>query len=243
MKRILPFLFAMAVVVAALGETVRIGTMDLPLCFEGEAPTGAVYDFATNEIVRYYHPAVGINQFSTTATKPLYVNATMKTAFVWRSPVFHDKIRFLVDTASTNCVVSMAFVTNAAAIYAEWNQRRPLVSEAEAFLDSITSGAVTNRPLSELRARLRTLSEDGARLLAASESDGTDEDVLASFAEMSAFADFEPPCMMEMSRLPLGTNTAWFLPVRTSFRDESGRSGEIAPIRLVYFDGFWSLLF
>lgn len=52
MKRILPFLFAMACVVKAIGETVRIGTMDLPLCFEGEAPTGAVYDFTTNEIVR-----------------------------------------------------------------------------------------------------------------------------------------------------------------------------------------------
>ena len=139
--------------------------------------------------------------------------------------------------------MSAAFVTNAAAIYAEWNQRWPLVSEAEDFLGSISSGSVTNLPLSELRDRLRTLSKDGTSLLTASESDGTDEDVLASFAEMSAYANFEPPCLMELSRFPVGTNTAWFLPVRTSFQDESGHSGEIAPIRLVYFDGFWSLLF
>ena len=99
MKRILPFFLAVIGGVAAFGETIRIGTMELPLCFEGEAPTGNVYEWA-----------------------------------------------------------------------------------------------------------------------------------------------FEPICLMEMSRQPLGTNEVWFLPVRTDQPNEQGYSRDIFPLRLVFFEGIWSLL-
>lgn len=243
MKRILPFFLAMIGGVAAFGETIRIGSMELPLCFEGEAPTGNVYDFTTNEIVRYYHSAVGINQFSTNATKPLRVNVTMKATFVWRSPVFHDKIRFFVNSESTNCVVSSAFVTNATSIFAEWNERTNLAASAEAFLQSVSSGAITNLAPSALRLRHRTISPDGNGLVPAPENEMPNDELRDMFSRMSSEWAFEPICLMEMSRQPLGTNEVWFLPVRTDQPNEQGCSRDIFPLRLVFFEGIWSLLY
>ena len=243
MKRLIPFFLAMIGGVIAFGETIRIGTMDLPLSFDGEAPTGTVYDFVTNEIVRYYHPAVGINQYSTNATKPLRVNVAMKATFVWRSPVFHDKIRFYVDSESTNCVVSSAFVTNAAAILAEWTERTNLAASAESFLQSVSSGAITNLPTPDLRLRHRTVSPDGNGLVPAPANEASESDLREMFSRISSEWAFEPICLMELSREPLGTNEVWFLPVRTDQPNEQGYSRDIFPLRLVYFDGIWSLLY
>ena len=138
MKRILPVLLATTSVIS-FGETIRIGTMELPLRFEGEPPTGAVHHFATNEIVRYYHSVIGFLGLSPDASQPAPINEMTKATMVWQSPVFQDKVSFYVESGLTNCVVSATFVTNAAAIYAEWNERTNLAASAEAFLQSVSS--------------------------------------------------------------------------------------------------------
>ena len=243
MKRILPFFLAVIGGVAAFGETIRIGTMELPLCFEGEAPTGNVYDFTTNEIVRYYHSVIGFLGLSPDAPQPAHINEKNKATMVWLSPTFQDKVNFFVDSGSTNCVVSAAFVTNAAAIFAEWNERTNLAASAEAFLQSVSSGAITNLAPSALRLRHRTISPDGNGLVPAPENEMPDDELRDMFSRMSSEWAFEPICLMEMSRQPLGTNEVWFLPVRTDQPNEQGYSRDIFPLRLVFFDGSWSLLY
>ena len=243
MKRFFPLFLAMTVGVAAFGETIRIGTMDLPLRFEGEAPTGAVYDFATNEIVRYYHSVVGFLGLSPDAPQPAHINEKTRATMVWLSPGFQDKVNFFVDSGSTNCVVSSAFVTNAAAIYTEWNERTNLTAAAEAFLQSVSSGTITNLPASDLRLRHRTVSSDGNGLVPVSASEASDDELRDMFSRMSSEWTFEPICLMEMSRQPLGTNEVWFLPVRTDQPNEQGYSRDILPLRLVFFDNIWSLLY
>ena len=243
MKRTLPFLVATCVATVALGETIRIGTMELPLVFEGEPPTGALYDFTTNEIVRYYHPVVGFLGLSPDAPQPAHINEKTRATMVWRSPVFHDRINFFVDSGATNCVVSSAFVTNAAAIHAEWSVRTNLAASADQFLLSVSSGAVTNLPVGELRKRMRTLAPDGTMLIPAPEADGTDSELLESFAELSEGVEFEPLCLMEMSRQPVGTNEIWMVPVRTFWNRGAGSESDIAPLRLVQAEGEWCFMY
>ena len=243
MKRILPVFVVALVSIVALGETIRIGTMDLPILFEGDPPTGAIYDFTTNEIVRYYHPVIGFSAFSPNAFQPANINVRMKGTLVWRSPVFRDKIKFSVDLGVTNCIVSAAFVTNVIAFLDEWTIRTNLVSSAEQFLFSVSSGTVTNRPLSELRKRFRALTPDGAMLVPASENDGPNSELFGSFAELSSFAEFEPLCAMEMFRHRVGTNEVWMVPVRTFWNRGPGNESDIAPLQLVLADNEWCFMF
>ncbi len=243
MKTSLPFLLVVAATTFAVGETIRIGTMDLPLVFEGDPPTGSLYDFTTNEIARYYHPVVGFLGLSSDAPQPAHINEETKATMVWLSPVFQDKINFFVDSGSTNCVVSSSFVTNAAAILAEWDVRTNLAASAGAFLESVSSGAITNLPPNELRRRMRKVASGGTMLVSAPETDGTDAEILESFSEISEGVEFEPLCLMEMSRQPVGTNEIWMVPVRTFWdRGDEGES-DIAPLRLVFSDGIWSFLY
>lgn len=242
MKRILPVLLATTSVIS-FGETIRIGTMELPLRFEGEPPTGAVHHFATNEIVRYYHSVIGFLGLSPDASQPAPINEMTKATMVWQSPVFQDKVSFYVESGLTNCVVSATFVTNAAAIYAEWNERTNLAASAEAFLQSVSSGAITNLPTPDLRLRHRTVSPDGNGLVPAPANEASESDLREMFSRISSEWAFEPICLMELSREPLGTNEVWFLPVRTDQPNEQGYSRDIFPLRLVYFDGIWSLLY
>ena len=243
MKQTLFFLVATCFAIVSPGETIRIGTMDLPLVFEGEPPTGALYAFTTNEIIRYYHPVVGFLGLSPDAPQPAHINEKTKATMVWLSPVFQDKINFFVDAGATNCVVSSSFVTNAAAIHAEWSIRTNLAASAEAFLQTISSGAVTNLPSADLRLRHRTVSPDGNGLIPASESEASDDELRNMFSKISVNWVFEPICLMELSLQPLGTNEVWFLPVRTDQPNERGYSRDIFPLRLVFFDGTWSLLY
>ena len=243
MKLALPLLVATCIATVALGETIRIGTMELPLLFEGDPPTGAVYDFTTNEIARYYHSAVGFNAVSTNALQPIQVNVRMKGTLVWRSPVFHDKIKFSVESGATNCIVSSSFITNAIAIHDEWGVRTNLAATADQFLLSVSSGTVTNLPSSELRKRMRTLTPDGTILMPAPESDGTDAELLESFSGLSANAVFEPLCLMEMFRHRVGTNDVWMVPVRTFWNRGPGNESDIAPLQLVLADGEWCFMY
>ena len=50
MKRLFSSLFVAFFAATAMGDDIRIGTMELPLMFEGNAPTGPVFDFVTNEV-------------------------------------------------------------------------------------------------------------------------------------------------------------------------------------------------
>ena len=243
MKRILSALLVAIFASVAMSDNVRIGTMDIPLTFQGNPPTGPVFDFVTNEVCKYFHPAAGFLRISDHASMPAPINVRMKATLVWRSPVFHDNIRFFVESGQTNCVVSTEFVTNAVAIHAEWNERSVLAASAEQFLHSVATGSVTNLPTSALRTLMRTLTQDGTALVPASETDGTDEEVRESFSSLSEHAEFEPVCLMEMFRQPVGTNEAWMVPVRTCWMKGQGFESDIAPLPLVYFDNYWSFLF
>lgn len=243
MKRISSVLFVAFFVSTAMSDNIRIGTMDIPLTFEGNPPTGPVFDFVTNEVCKYFHPAAGFLRISDNASMPAPINVRMKATLAWRSPVFHDNIRFFVESGQTNCVVSTEFVTNATAVHAEWSVRSALAASAEQFLHSVASGSVTNLPPSALRPLMRTLTQDGTAFVPASETDGTDEVVLESFSSLSEHAEFEPVCLMEMSRHPVGTNEAWMVPVRTCWMKGPGFESDIAPLPLVYFDNYWSFLF
>jgi hypothetical protein len=217
--------------------------MDLPLAFEGNPPTGSVFDFVTNEVCKYYHPAVGFYGISPNAPQPIPINIRMKASLVWWSPVFHDKINFYVESGNTNCDLSSALVTNAASIHAEWNERSALAASAEQFLQSISSGSITNLPSADLRLRNRTASQDGNGLVPIPDSELSDRELRDMFSEISSKWAFEPICLMELSRQPLGTNEVWFLPVRTDHPTEQDYARDISPLPLVFFDGVWSFLY
>ena len=71
-------------------------------------------------------------------------------------------------------------------------QRTNLAASAEAFLQSVSSGAIANLPTPDLRLRHRTVSPDGNGLVPAPANEASESDLREMFSRISSEWAFGP---------------------------------------------------
>lgn len=215
------------------GETVLVGGTGIPVLFETPETSAVVRAFVMSDLVAWLEDATGF--------QPADTGVETDRIPVWSAPtdfpcrILEEGVRFSVSAGETNAVVSSSL----SAQYGMWTGESVRTNRFEAagrFLSSLASGAVPAGLVSFPRSAFRTLSPSGFYVSPPNEV--SDSDLAAEWEGISAEFTVRPPLFCELeSAGPPGT---WVIPFRVSRKGDA--SAPVLAFRLVFADGFWSLL-
>ena len=236
--------FAMVVAVAStlIADTLRIGAFTLPYRFEDTNVTDIVRHVVTNDVISY-------NSAITSFTPPFIekdgnvaVNGeNTPDTTLYRPQVFRNGIEFRIENGQTNCIIRQSLTDAAKAIENELPTRTNLAHSAQLFIDSIADGTITNRPIAELRSRIRVYGN--GTLSVVKETEGSDSIILQNFVYFRENAVFLPLSILDSKYLQSGTNSFYTILARFDRPNASWHTRSIQVLPLVYADGCWCFCF
>ena len=242
--RIKTFSFALVVALAStvIADTLRIGAFALPYRFEDTNITDIVRHVVTNDVISY--------SSATTSFTPPYVekdgNVTVNgentpDTTLYHPLVFRNGIEFRIENGQTNCIIKQSLTDAAKAIESELPARTNLAHSAQMFINSISDGTITNRPIAELRSRTRVYGNESLSVV--KDTEGSDNIILQNFVYFREHAAFLPLSILDSKDLQSGTNTFYKILARFDRPNAPSHTRSIEVLPLVYADGYWCFCF
>ena len=240
MKTSAAIIAALTTVTSLVADTLQIGAFTLPYRFEDTNISDIVRYVVTNDVISF--------QSATTSFTPPFVekngNVTVDgentpDMHFYRPRVFLDGIEFRIENGQTNCIIKQSLTDAAKAIESELPMRTNLAVSAQAFIDAIMDGSVTNRSIAELRSLVQVYRNDS--LYAATASDGSDADIVENFMEIRQHLAFLPLSILDSSYLPNGTNTCYLIKARVDAPNEPSYARSISVFPMVFVNGQWCI--
>ena len=236
--------FAVVVAVAStlIAATLRIGAFTLPYRFEDTNVTDIVRHVVTNDVISY-------NSAITSFTPPFIEkdgNVTVNgentpDTTLYRPQVFRNGIEFRIENGQTNCIIRQSLTDAAKAIENELPTRTNLAHSAQLFIDSIADGTITNRPIAELRSRIRVYGN--GTLSVVNDTEGSDSIILQNFIYFREHAAFLPLSILDSKYLQSGTNSFYTILARFDRPNAPWHERSIQVVPLVFADGYWCFCF
>ena len=223
-----------------MAANIKIGIFSLPCRFEDDDLSDIVRYVVTNDVVAY--------AAATTAFTPPFLekdglysvrNENTPSTTWYRPPLYENGISYIVENGLTNCVIRRSLTDSAKALEMELPMRTNLALKARMFIDSIADGTITNKPVTELRSLTRMFRNGTFGI--ASESDGSDADVVKNFVEIREHAFFLPLTILDASHVQDGTNTCYLMRARVDTPNEPSYARSISMFPIVYAGGHWNL--
>lgn len=236
------FLFLVFISLSASADTLRIGIFSLQCRFEDDEISDIARYVVTNDVQAYTAATTSFTPpfHETNGVVSVREETTPHTTLYYPN-IFAKGIQFHIENGQTNCIITRILTDTAKALEGELPTLTNLAHGAQLFIDSIMSGAITNKTLSELRLLTRVYENGMVRV--ANQNDGPDDVVLQNFIDIKNNAVFYPLSILDASYNYVGTNRIFILRARYDTPNEPSYKREISVFPLVYADGYWSLCF
>ena len=236
--------FAMVVAVAStlIADTLRIGAFTLPCRFEDTNITDIVRHVVTNDVQAFCTQISAFRKpyqddFGHLCVQRINTPGTS----LYRPQLFHEGIKFYIENGQTNCIIRQSLTDAAKAIENELPTRTNLAHSAQLFINSIADGTITNRPIAELRSRIRVYGN--GTLSVVNDTEGSDSIILQNFIYFREHAAFLPLSILDSKYLQSGTNSFYTILARFDRPNAPWHERSIQVLPLVFADGYWCFCF